>query len=827
MDYPVQEVVPQLRDTLQRNPVVILQTPPGAGKSTIVPIALLEEDWLHNSRIIMLQPRRLATRAVAERMAELRGESCGETVGYRIRFESWVSKSTRIEVVTEGILTNMLQSDPTLEGIGLVIFDEFHERNLQTDLALVLCRQVQHLLRDDLRILIMSATLDGEYLSERLSKAPIITSTGRQFPVDIQYLEKVSANDRLSNLMAQAITRALREEEGDILAFLPGTGDIRQTAERLEAISLKAIVYPLYGDLPFNQQRSAILPDTNGRRKVVLATSIAETSLTIEGIRIVIDSGYSRIPRYDPHSGLTKLETVRVTLDSATQRTGRAGRLTEGVCYRLWTKAQHYTLAAQRNPEILDADLTSLVLQLKAWGVSDILSLDWITPPPAGTVRQSIQLLMQLDALDDEGMITARGRKMATLPTHPRLAHMLLESGHSPKLLALATDLAALLEERDPLSRDVGTDISLRIECLRQWRSGQRTVAERSVLERIERLASSWRKQFGVVADNTSVNHYWIGSRIALAFPERIAQQRQPHSERYKLANSRTVLLPQHDHLVREPWIVAAHLDTGEKEGKVFLAAPLDEQDLDSLAQVQEAVRWNDATNRVEGVIEKRIGNLVLHSTPMKEIPIPRKRTVLVNLIRERGLSVLGWNDACEAWQSRVMSLRTWRPDEAWPDVTEEHLLKTLDEWLLPYLDDVTKGADLQRLDLPQFLQGLLDWKQQQQLDKLVPERVDVPSGSKIRLQYFSDGRAPVLEVRLQEVFGLLDTPMVNEGRNKVILHLLSPGYKPVQVTQDLNSFWRNTYHEVRKELRARYPKHAWPEDPWTAKAVRGVVRRS
>jgi ATP-dependent helicase HrpB len=690
MNYPVLDIVPELRQRLETHRIVMLQSPPGAGKSTVVPLQLMREPWLAGKKISMLEPRRLAARAVAERMAELQGETAGQSIGYRIRFENRISQATRIEVVTEGILTRMIQHDNALEGVGLVIFDEFHERSLQADLALALCLQVQHLLRDDLRILIMSATLDGEALAQKLN-APLITSTGKQFPVDIRYAEASKTDERLTNRVASAVVQAFRKEEGDLLVFLPGAGEIRQVEAKLLQLELPAAVHPLYGDLPFQQQRAAILPDASGRRKIVLATSIAETSLTIEGISIVIDSGYSRVPRYDPRSGLTRLETMRVTKDSATQRAGRAGRLGPGIGYRLWTQAQQHTLQEQRRPEILEADLTPLVLELKAWGVRDLLELNWITPPPEGSVKQSLQLLQQLEAIDDDGRITERGKRMVELPTHPRIAHMLLESEQDTKQLALATDLAALLEERDPLPREAGVDLSLRLACLRQWRRGERTSGDRHVLERIERLAASWRKLFKLRQDDSAVDHYSIGSRIALAYPERIARQQQQNSDRYKLVNARTVLLPQHDPMVREPWIAIAHLDTGEKEGKVFSAAPLDEQDLDSLARVHEAVRWNDATSRVEGVIEKRIGNLVLHSTPMKEIPPPRKRTVLVNLIRERGLSVLGWNDACEAWQSRVMSLRTWRPDEAWPDVTEEHLLKTLDEWLLPYLDDVTK----------------------------------------------------------------------------------------------------------------------------------------
>jgi ATP-dependent helicase HrpB len=825
MNYPVLDIVPELRQRLETHRIVMLQSPPGAGKSTVVPLQLMREPWLAGKKISMLEPRRLAARAVAERMAELQGETAGQSIGYRIRFENRISQATRIEVVTEGILTRMIQHDNALEGVGLVIFDEFHERSLQADLALALCLQVQHLLRDDLRILIMSATLDGEALAQKLN-APLITSTGKQFPVDIRYAEASKTDERLPNRVASAVVQAFRKEEGDLLVFLPGAGEIRQVEEKLIQLELPAAVHPLYGDLPFQQQRAAILPDASGRRKIVLATSIAETSLTIEGISIVIDSGYSRVPRYDPRSGLTRLETMRVTKDSATQRAGRAGRLGPGIGYRLWTQAQQHTLQEQRRPEILEADLTPLVLELKAWGVRDLLELTWITPPPEGSVKQSLQLLQQLEAIDDDGRITERGKRMVELPTHPRIAHMLLESEQDTKQLALATDLAALLEERDPLPREAGVDLSLRLACLRQWRRGERTSGDRHALERIERLAASWRKLFKLRQDDSAVDHYAIGSRIALAYPERIARQQQQNSERYKLVNARIVLVQQHDALVREPWLAVAHLDPGTKEGKIFTAAPLAEEDLEHLAVKHAVVRWNDTVGRVEGVYENRVGSLVLSSLPMSSIPAERKNAVLLEVIRTHGLSMLGWNEVCDTWQARVMSLRAWSTQEPWPDVSTPALLNVLEVWLLPFLDTITKQAELARLDILSMVNTLLPWELQRRLDHLVPERIEVPSGSKIRIMYHVDGRAPVMEVRLQEVFGLLETPSVNEGTVRVVMHLLSPGYKPVQVTQDLHSFWHTTYHEVRKELRTRYPKHSWPEDPWTARAVRGVVRR-
>jgi ATP-dependent helicase HrpB len=826
MEYPVLDILPSLKDALAENRVVVLQAPPGAGKSTIVPLHLLGENWLENKKIIMLEPRRLAARSVAMRMSSLLDQDIGHQVGYRVRFETKISGVTRIEVVTEGILTRMIQQDNTLEDVGLIIFDEFHERSLQADLALALCVQLQQVLRDDLRILIMSATLDGQAISARLGNAPVLTSSGKQYPVDIRYLNP-DKDVHLSVQMAQAIQKALREEKGDLLCFLPGAGEINRTRETLETSGVSATIHTLFGDLPFTKQQEAILPDKTGRRKIVLATAIAETSLTIEGIQIVIDSGFSRVPSFDPRSGLTRLETVRVTRDSADQRAGRAGRLGPGICYRLWNQAQHHNLKDHRNPEILEADLAPLVLELKKWGVSESNELTWITPPPPGAVRQAIELLQQLDALDVDERITNRGKQMVQLPTHPRIAHMFLETKEEKALLSLATDLAALLEERDPLPKEISADINLRLSVLRKWRSGERVWGDTKVLDRIERLAKSWRNEFRISSDNTSVNDYDVGRLIALVYPERIARQLSKHSERYKLANARMVKLPEHDPLLREPWLALAHLDAGTKEGRIYSAAPLRESDLIVLAHDTEIVRWNNEREAVEGVVEKRIGNLVLETRPLQKIPDSKRITLLLAFIRSKGLNVLGWEDRHETWQARVTCLKAWRPDDLWPDVSNETLLATLGNWLTPYLLTATKRSDLERLTLDSILSALLPWELQRKLDMFAPERIEVPSGSMITVNYFTDGRAPVMEVRLQELFGLLQTPAINEGKVKILMHLLSPGYKPVQVTQDLKSFWSGAYHDVKKELKRRYPKHSWPDDPFTAQAVRGAKRRN
>jgi ATP-dependent helicase HrpB len=823
MQYPVLEIVPQLKEQLTQQKIIILQAPPGAGKSTILPLQLLNEPWLANKKIIMLEPRRLAARSVAMRMASLLEEEVGKTVGYRVRFENVVSTQTRIEVVTEGILTRMIQTDNSLEGVGLVIFDEFHERSLQADLALALCYQAQQVLRDDLRIMIMSATLDGEKISAMLNNAPILTSLGRQFAISHKYIA-VDKQDRLAVSTARVIKKALQEQQGDVLVFLPGAGEIKSVASLLETDAISTLVVPLYGDLPFKKQQEAILPHPHGQRKVVLATSLAETSLTIEGITTVVDCGYARVPKFDPRSGLTRLETVRVTKDSADQRAGRAARLGAGVCYRMWAEATNHTLQPTRQPEMLEADLASFVLELANWGIQNINELTWITQPPEGAVKQAQELLHSLDALADN-KITTRGKEMLKLPTHPRIAHMLL-SPVKRETECLATDIAAVLEERDPLPKESGADLSLRIEVLRKWRSGERVSAERSVLERIERLASSWRRIFKLEVDNRMPIDSEVGRLVSEAYPERIAQQQEKQSVRYKLANGRVVRLPDHDPLLRESWLAVAQLDAGSNDGKIFLAAPLNERDLIHRAKEIEAVYWDEGREMIVALVEKRIGNTVLSSKPLSKISESQRIKILCEVLRKEGLKLLNWSETQEEWQARVMSLRTWRPEEGWPDLSDNALLSTAEEWLAPYLLQVSKRSDFNKLDLHAILTGLIPWELSNKLDKLAPTKINVPSGSHIKLNYQLDGSAPVMEVRLQEMFGLLETPSINEGRTKILLHLLSPGYKPVQVTQDLKSFWQTTYHAVRKELRMRYPRHHWPEDPWTAEAVRGVKKR-
>jgi ATP-dependent helicase HrpB len=637
VSYPVQEIIPELKEKLLREKVVILQAPPGAGKSTILPLEIMDEPWLAGKKIIMLEPRRLAARSVAMRMADLKNEQPGKSIGYRVRFENRVSDQTRVEVVTEGILTRMIQSDNSLEDIGLIIFDEFHERSLHGDLALALSLQVQQVLRDDLRILIMSATLATETLSGLL-KAPVVKSEGRQYPVSLEHIPE--EDHQIHIRVAKAIKRALIKESGDILAFLPGAGEITRTAEIISEQHPEVSVHPLFGDLSFQKQQEAITPHPRGTRKVVLATSIAETSLTIEGIKIVIDCGYSRVPRFDSKSGFTRLETVRVTKDVADQRAGRAGRLGPGICYRLWSTSIHATLKPSRTPEILEADLAPMMLELANWGTKNVQDLYWITVPPNSSVFQARQLLEELAALEND-QITDRGRQMVRLPTHPRIAHMMVEAVAQKKdsSIALAADTAALLEERDPLPKDAGADIALRISVLRKWRNGDRVNADRFALERIEKLAASWRHILKGKVDNASVIDSDIGQLIMEAFPERIARQVEKNSERYKLLNNRMAKLPPHDPLSREPWLAVAQLDAGAGEGKIFMAAALDERDLMHHAVEKARVFWDESRGMIAGVLEKRVGTLVLSSKPIGSVSEADKIKVWCEIIREKGLA--------------------------------------------------------------------------------------------------------------------------------------------------------------------------------------------
>jgi ATP-dependent helicase HrpB len=812
IELPVTEIISYVREQLAQQNTLIVNAPPGAGKSTLLPLALLDQPWLNGKKIIMLEPRRLAAKTIAARMASLLDDDIGKTVGYRIRFENRVGANTIIEVVTEGILTRMLQSDNALEDVGLVIFDEFHERSLNADLAMALCREAQQVLRPDLRIMIMSATLNMPQLTKLLN-APVAVSEGKQYPVEVIYNGDADET-LLPELTARTVMKALQEHDGDALVFLPGEGEIKKCEELLKGQAVDICIHPLYGQLPPQEQFLAIMPNKFGKRKIVLATSIAETSLTIEGIRIVVDSGFGRTSRFDPKSGLSRLETLRISKDSADQRAGRAGRLSSGVCYRMWTKATHERLAEHRVPEIMEADLASLVLDMAQWGVSNIQSLTWLTPPPKIALAQATETLHQLNALENN-KITEHGKQIHRLACHPRIAHMLLMASDDITI-KLATDIAAVLEERDPLPRDSGIDINLRVEALRRARMNNSL----GRFARIEKVASSYRKMLNVEMDNGAVDVFETGLLLAYAYPERIAFARPGNNAQFQLANGKYAMVGHKDDLSHEPWLAVAHMDLRDGLGKIFLAAPLNPKDLLPMVKEQELILWDTRKGGIIATKELKIGSLVLQS---KIITSPNEELVteaICNAIKTEGENLLNFDESMVQLQNRILSLRLWNPDESWPDVSTSVLLNYNKEWLGPYIKAIKKPDDLKKINLVEALYHSLDWEKQQALNVLAPQKLEVPSGSNISIQYFSNGAVPVLSVRLQEVFGLSDTPIINNGKTKVVMHLLSPGYKPVQVTSDLNSFWNNLYFEVKKELQRRYPKHAWPDDPWTAPAV-------
>jgi len=812
-DLPVTEIIVESRQKLAENNTLIVQAPPGAGKSTLLPLALLDEPWLNGKKIIMLEPRRLAARAIAMRMASLLDEEVGNTIGYRIRFDNKIGPNTKIEVVTEGILTRMLQTDNALEGVGLVIFDEFHERSIHADIAMALCREAQQVLRPEMRMLVMSATLNMPQLSALL-KAPVITSEGKQYPVEVKY---VGGQDErlLPETTARVVIDASRNHEGDVLVFLPGEGEIRKTAELLKHDLREFAIHPLFGVLPQNEQYAAIMPNRNGKRKIVLATSIAETSLTIEGVKVVVDTGFGRMQRFDPKSGLSRLETVQISKDSADQRAGRAGRLSAGVCYRMWTKATHDRLAEQRIPEIMEADLASLVLDMAQWGIVNVTQMSWLSPPPKAHLAQASEVLHQLGALEN-GRITAHGKQIHQLACHPRIAHMLLlaEEDHT---IQLATDVAAVLEERDPLPREAGIDINLRVEALRRARKNN---ALGKGFSRIEKVAESYRKLLRVEPNNGAVDPFETGLLIAHAYPERISCARPGNNAQFQLANGKYAMAGHKDDLAHEAWLAVAHMDTRDGLGKIFLASPLNPKDLRSLVKEKEIITWDTRKGGLVATKDLRIGNIILQSKPL---PSPDPKHLVAALcvaLKTEGENLLNFDEDMQQLQNRILSLRKWNTEEDWPDVSTSTLLVQIEEWLAPYLNTIKKTDDLKKINLTQALLNHLNYEQQLALNKLAPAKIAVPSGSNLQIQYFPHGETPVLAVRLQEVFGLSDTPKINNNKTAVVLHLLSPGYKPVQVTSDLRSFWNNTYFEVKKELKRRYPKHSWPEDPWEAVPV-------
>lgn len=820
IDLPIVDIVDEARKKLSEHNTLILHAPPGAGKSTVLPLALMNEPFLKGQKVLMLEPRRLAARSIAQRMSELLEDPLGNTIGYRIRFDTRVSDNTKVEVLTEGILTRILQHDQELENVGLIIFDEFHERSIHADVALALCREAQSVLRPDLKILIMSATLNVPQLSELL-QAPVVSSDGRQYPVDVQY---TGENDLrlIPEMAARTVIRAAKENQGDILAFFPGQGEIRK-CETLLRKELKGFhIHPLYGQLPQKQQWAAIRPNREGKRKVVLATSIAETSLTIEGIKTVVDSGYGRSSQFDPRSGLSGLHTHLISKDIADQRAGRAGRLEPGKCYRMWSLATHERLDDHRTPEILEADLASLVLDMAIWGIQDVSQLTWLTVPPRGKLAQASKMLHDLGALD-KGRITEHGRQMQKIPTHPRLAHLLIVAEEQDQL-SLATDLAALLEERDPLPPESGIDINLRLEALRKHRREGRLS---KAFNRIEQVANSYRKLFDLEPSNDQIDDFETGFLLAQAYPERIASARPGNNAQFQLANGKLAMAGHKDDLAYEAWLSVAHMDARDGMGKIFMASRLDPQDLAPLVKEVEVVKWDTEDGGLLASRDLRIGSIVLQSRPLPDPDEARRTEAILNAIKEEGQQLLSFSPEIVQWQNRILSLKKWAPGDSWLDVSMTTLLQTVEEWLGPYIDHVRKPEDLKKLDLAGILNGLLPYEKQQALLMLTPEKIEVPSGSNIKLEYYADGTPPVLAVRLQELFGLGETPTINQGKNSVLLHLLSPGFKPVQITSDLKSFWNNTYFEVRKELKRRYPKHEWPDDPWNAKAIRGVKRKN
>jgi len=823
---PINDVLPSLCEALLTSQTAVLSAPPGSGKTTLVPLVLLQQPWLQGQTILMLEPRRLATRASALRMAELLEEKVGERVGYRVRFDSQVSKQTRIEVVTEGILTRRLQHDPELKGVGLIIFDEFHERSLHADLGLALCLDIIQGLRDDLRLLVMSATLDTAAVSVLLGDAPIVCGEGQSFPVDLQYLD-TPPKKRLPELTVQAVKQAVSEQQGDLLVFLPGVGEIRRVDDALKGVWSDIEICPLYGDLSRDAQDQAIRPHPQGHRRIVLATAIAETSLTIEGITTVVDVGWSRLPRFDPNTGLTRLETVRVSRAAADQRAGRAGRLAPGVCYRLWTLSTQYSLQAHTSPEILDADMAPLVLELAQWGLSDPAQLSWLNRPPAGAYAQAQDLLKRLGALNEQGRITAAGRRMAALGLHPRLAHMLLQAEITGQG-AVAADLAALLSERDLLPKIMGeqkpVDIALRLQLLQCWRDqGNKAVVaaggDARACRRVDQLSRQYRRSLKSNS-NCSVDGVSIGALLVNAYPDRIAQLRPTSNCSYRLSSGRGASLPEEDQLSGCDYLVAAQLDAGTNEGRIFLAATIALSELraeqKNHIKTLPKVQWGSREQAVTSCVEDRLGALILASRAIKQVDTERVSQAMMEGIKQMGIGVLPWNDALRAWQMRVLSLRQWQPDNEWPDVSDKALTETMERWLSPWLAGISRRSHLQKLDLRAILQSMLDWKKQQALEQGAPTAIRVPSGSQKRLLY-QPGEPPILAVRLQEMFGLADTPTVCWGEIPVVLHLLSPAQRPIQVTQDLRGFWERTYSEVKKELKGRYPKHYWPDDPWNA----------
>ncbi len=821
--FPISTLLPQILTTLEHGTRLVLEAPPGAGKTTQVPLALLDASWLEGRKIIMLEPRRVAARSAAQFMARQFGEDVGETVGYRIRFENRISARTRIEVVTEGILTRMLQDDPLLEGVGALLFDEFHERHLAADLGLALALDVQSQLREDLRIVVMSATLDGERLAQALD-APRLSSEGRSFPVTVAHFP-ARRDEALEPQARRAVEQALAEHPGDVLVFLPGQREITRVQTALQAVLDPAVqVLPLHGELPVDQQSQVLQPDPGGRRRVVLATNVAESSVTLPGVRVVIDAGLAREPRYDPNSGFARLDVVNIAQASADQRAGRAGRVAEGWAWRLWPQSQR--LEAQRRPEIAQVELASLALELAAWGSDDLRFVD---TPPAGALAAARELLQRLGTLSDSGTLTPLGRRMLTLGTHPRLAAMLMAAGTGIEQ-ALACDLAALVEARDPL-RQGGDALAARWRALAAFRQGRVPPdANRGGLAAIDAASKQWRRRLRCdAAPPSSVEAHQLGDLLAHAFPDRIAARHPTDPLRYLLANGRSARLFDPSDLRGEPWLVAVELRYEARDALLLRAAPVDEnrlrRDFPDRFKQEDVVRWDGEKRALVARRETRFDRIVLDSRSAGRVDPAHAAQALTEAVAELGLDALPWTEGLRQWQARVLAVRAWMPELELPDVSDAALLATLPTWLTPAFNGRTRLDALDESTLGEALKSPLPWAQRQLIDRHAPVRITVPSGMERPIHYALDAdgvtpQAPVLAVKLQELFGLSDTPRIADGRIPLTLHLLSPGGRPLQVTQDLRNFWANTYAEVKKEMKGRYPKHPWPDDPWTATAT-------
>lgn len=834
---PISDVIPSLREQLLDNDDVVLQAPPGAGKTTLVPLELLDEHWLQGLKILVLEPRRLAARAAASRMAALLGESPGDTVGYRIRLDSQVSSQTRIEVITEGILTRKLQSDPGLEDVGLIIFDEFHERNLDSDLCLALAHQGRRLFREGppLKLLVMSATLDGQRVADLLGGAPLVTSEGRQHPVTTHFGSTHQLRDSVVPPTVETVLRALDEQEGSILVFLPGQAEITRVAHELKqrlpdgAEELIHIV-PLYGGLPLPKQREAIDPPPEGIRKVVLSTNLAETSLTIEGIEVVVDAGLVREAVFDSATGMTRLTTRRVSRASAEQREGRAGRLGPGACYRLWSEQQQDRLVAHATPEILQADLAPMALQLLSWGVEDTGDLLWLDPPPMAPYQQAIGVLEQCGAVfrNEAGIhqLTPHGVRLAQMPLHPRLAHMLLV-GCDIHATETACLLAAILSERNPLAGrgvDILTTIAVLMgqeRCPEQFQGWFKRIWEQA--RRFARLASGIHKprKYAISVPQEDM----LGVLLASAYPDRVAKRRHDNDRTtYQLSNGRSAALPPTDALAGQQWLAVAEIGghVGESADRIYSATALNpdcfREVLSTLVSEEEHVEWDYRGERFVAEKHNRVGSILLSSEPLQVVSDQARGAALLGVVRKKGLSLLPWSANLNQWRHRIELLHNAFSEDAdnpWPDLSDQQLLDSLEDWLLPYLSDIKNLEDFQRLDLKGILRALLPWPLPLELERLAPERWAAPSGSSVPIDYSES--PPVLAIKLQEMFGCEETPVVAQGRVALQIHLLSPAQRPIHITQDLASFWRNGYEGVKKEMKGRYPKHPWPDDPLSA----------